>query len=247
MVEGDDGGNGEFIEGRRRSEGGERDTRKRRREEGEVAKEALKAECDKCGNLIFYIVKEKGVQVEMGHKGCCTLRKVECQLGERRSGKKPYLDDNWEGAAGRERVVKMTAEELSKRKRKTAERKATGKMLIRTKSERNRRRKEMLERNKEEKEEEEERKRQREEDGRPASVVTLAPPRSSSTPGRSRKTSFMASSNAAATQKAEDEATSWAMAGYPSWRKRPASSASASLAAATSRSSPSTSASAAAS
>ena len=76
MAEGDEGENGVFIEGRRRSEEGERDTRKRRREEGETEKEALKAECEKCGNLIFYIVKEKGIQVEMGHKGCCTLRKV---------------------------------------------------------------------------------------------------------------------------------------------------------------------------
>ena len=56
MAEGDVEGRDGVFEGRKRSEGGERDTRKRRREEGEVAKEALKAECGKCGELIFYIV-----------------------------------------------------------------------------------------------------------------------------------------------------------------------------------------------
>ena len=102
MEEGDDGGNGDNIMGRKRSEGGVRLTRKRKTEEGEVEKEQEKAKCDNCGNVIFIIVKEKGIQVEMGHKGCCTLRKVECQLGARRSGKKPHLGDNWVGAAGRE-------------------------------------------------------------------------------------------------------------------------------------------------
>ena len=155
MAEGDEGEIGGDFTGRKRSEGGVRLTKKRKMEEGEVEKQQEKAQCGNCGNIIFIIVKEKGVQVEMGHKGCCTLRKVECQLGARRSGKKPHLGDNWQGAAGREGVTKVTGEELSKKKRKTAERKATGKMLLRTKSQRNSRRKEMYDRKKAEEEEEE--------------------------------------------------------------------------------------------
>ena len=86
MAEGDEGEDGGGIMGRKRSEGGVRLTRKRKLEEGEVEKQQEKAKCENCGNVIFIIVKEKGIQVEMGHKGCCTLRKVECQLGVRKSG-----------------------------------------------------------------------------------------------------------------------------------------------------------------
>ena len=73
------------IKGRRRSEGGERLTRVQRREEGEVEKQWPKGECGKCGEVLWVVVKEKGVQVEMGHRGCCTLRKTEQQVGGRRS------------------------------------------------------------------------------------------------------------------------------------------------------------------
>ena len=135
MAEGDGRGGERDIMGRRRSEGGERLTRIKRREEGEVEKNFLRDQCKKCGEKIYIIVKEKGIQVEMGHRGCCTLRKVEQQLGERRSGKKPHLGDDWKGALGREGVVKVTAEELTKQKRRTAERKAMGKKVVQTRRE----------------------------------------------------------------------------------------------------------------
>ena len=98
----DDGrGGGGEIKGRRRSVGGEQLTQIAWREAGNVEKEWVKGTCLGCGMKIFVLVKEKGIQVEMGHKGCCTLRKAEQMAGERRSGKKPQLGSDWKGAAGR--------------------------------------------------------------------------------------------------------------------------------------------------
>ena len=114
MVEGEERDGERDIMGRKRSEGGERLTRIRRKEEEQVEKNFCRDQCKKCGEKIYILIKEKGVQVEMGHRGCCTLRKVEQQRGERRSGKKPHLGDDWKGASGREGVVKVTAEELTK-------------------------------------------------------------------------------------------------------------------------------------
>ena len=80
--------------GRSRSEGGERLTRKRRREGGEVEDDWEKGKCGKCGEILWVIVKHKEVQTEMGRRGCCTMRKVEQERGVRRSGKRPDIGDN---------------------------------------------------------------------------------------------------------------------------------------------------------
>ena len=192
---------------------------------------------------IICIVKEKGIQVEMGHRGCCTLRKAEQQAGERRSGKKPQLGNNWKGAAGREGVRKVAVEELTREKRRTAERKAMGKKVVQTKSERNKAKKEAIARGDKpgerrarnlreamERKAEKERKKMERGEGKSgiSSVVVLAPPRASSTPGP-RSAATAASTTAAKTAAAEKNATKWSASGYqgyPSWRRKPQSASS---------------------
>ena len=110
--------------GRKRSEGGERLTRKRRLEEGKVVREEVI--CEKCGTK--RLVSDKELQTEMGRRGCCTMRKTEKLLGARRSGKNPDVGDNWEGAGDKYRVERVPVEQLNRDKRRTAERKAMGKM-----------------------------------------------------------------------------------------------------------------------
>ena len=90
------------IKGRRRSEGGERMTRIRRKEEGDAEKQWPKGECGKCGEVLWVVVKEKGMQVEMGHRGCCTLRKTEQQVGGEEEWKTAGVEWGLEGG-GRER------------------------------------------------------------------------------------------------------------------------------------------------
>ena len=138
MAEGDDGGNGNFIEGRRRSEGGERDTRKRRREEGELVREEVA--CEVCGTV--RLVSDKELQTEMGRRGCCTMRKTEKLEGARRSGRNPDVGDVWEGAGEKFKVVRVAVEELTRDKRRTAERRAMGKMKKKSKTQRKREKKE---------------------------------------------------------------------------------------------------------
>ena len=117
---------------RKRSEGGERLTRKRRREEGELVREEVA--CEVCGTV--RLVSDKELQTEMGRRGCCTMRKTEKLEGGRRSGKNPDVGDKWEGAGDKFRVVRVPVEELTREKRRTAERKAMGKLKRKTKTQR---------------------------------------------------------------------------------------------------------------
>ena len=102
---------------RRRSEGGERLTRRLIREEDEVQFENAR--------MPGIWMKNKRIQVEMTRQA--TMRAEERRQGSRRSGKRPKLEGRWENAGQREGVRVVKWSELSKTQKNNRRRRAEGK------------------------------------------------------------------------------------------------------------------------
>ena len=101
--------------GRSRGEGGERETRKRAREEDDQEVD-VKRDC--CGCVVK--CKNKRCQCEMTKRA--TMRAEEKRYGTKRSGKQPGLEGPWEGRGESEGVKLVQWEELTKTQRKNRSR-----------------------------------------------------------------------------------------------------------------------------